>query len=48
MRSLAESGAIQVRKMFGVYRGHRVYHANGVDILPVEAFLKALHDGEVF
>lgn len=48
MRSLAEGKTIQVRKMFGVYRGNRVYHTDGVDILPVEDFLKALHNGEVF
>lgn len=48
MRSLAESGTLQVQKMFGVYRGTRRYHTNGVDILPVEDFFRALHAGEVF
>lgn len=48
MRSLAECGGIEVQKMFGVYRGSRVYYSHGVDILPVEDFLIALHKGEVF
>ena len=48
MRSLAQGGGIRVEKMFGVYRGSRVYHAGRVDIMPVGDFLEALHDGEVF
>jgi len=48
MRSLSESDRIHVDKMFGVYTGERAYHFDGVDILPVEMFLKKLYQGDIF
>jgi predicted AAA+ superfamily ATPase len=48
MRSLRDRTRINVDKMFGVYTGKRPYHFDGVDVLPVEAFLKQLHEGHVF
>ena len=48
MRSLSKSGQIHVDKMIGIYTGKRVYHFDGIDVLPVEEFLKRLHRGDVF
>ena len=48
MRSLSESGRIQVDKMIGIYTGKRTYHFDGLDVLPVEDFLNQLHQGDVF
>jgi len=48
MRSLSESDRIHVDKMIGVYLGRRAYHFDGVDVLPLEDFLKRLHQGDVF
>ena len=39
---------IHVEKMIGVYTGNRAYHFDGLDVLPVERFLKRLHAGTVF
>ena len=35
MRSLGKSGRIHVDKMIGIYTGKRVYHFDGIDVLPV-------------
>ncbi len=48
MRSLAESSSLKVEKMLGIYRGTESYHFEGLDVLPVEIFLKKLFAGEVF
>jgi predicted AAA+ superfamily ATPase len=48
MRSLSKSGRIHVDKMIGIYTGKRTYHFDGIDVLPVEEFLKRLHRGDVF
>jgi predicted AAA+ superfamily ATPase len=48
MRSLGESGRIQVEKMIGIYTGKRTYHFEGLDVMPLEDFLKRLHQGDVF
>lgn len=48
MRMLAAAEGIEVAGMFGVYRGKRSYHRDGLVVLPVETFLRALHNGEVF
>lgn len=48
MRSLATDGRLLVDRMIGVYRGNRSYHFEGLDVLPVETFLKQLHEGKVF
>jgi len=39
---------IHVDKMIGIYAGKRAYHFDGLDVLPVEDFLKRLHQGDVF
>lgn len=48
MRSLQTSDKIKVDRMIGVYTGQRTYHFNGVDVLPVEEFLKRLYQGNIF
>jgi predicted AAA+ superfamily ATPase len=48
MRSVQNSDKIQVDRMIGVYTGQRMYHFNGLDVLPVEEFLKRLYQGDVF
>ncbi|MBW1702412.1 MAG: hypothetical protein JRJ50_09875, partial [Deltaproteobacteria bacterium] len=48
MRSLKSHNRIHVDKMIGIYAGKRAYHFDGLDVLPVEDFLKRLHQGDVF
>jgi len=48
MRSLAAQNKIKVEKMIAVYTGQRVYRFDGLDVLPVEKFITALHKGEIF
>ncbi|MCX7045578.1 MAG: DUF4143 domain-containing protein [Candidatus Sumerlaeota bacterium] len=49
MRILGEEPRrLKVDKMFGIYTGKRVYHFDGVDVLPVEEFLRRLYQGEIF
>lgn len=48
MRSIENDDRIQVDKMFGVYRGNRAYHYDGIDVLPVADFLKLLYQGDIF
>lgn len=48
MRSLKASGAVSVERMIGIYTGRRAYHFDGLDVLPVEAFLQALWQGKIF
>ena len=48
MRSLKNSTGIEVDRMIGVYTGQKIYHFNGLDVLPVEEFLKRLYQGNIF
>jgi predicted AAA+ superfamily ATPase len=48
MRSVQSSDKIEVDRMIAVYTGQRIYHFNGLDVLPVEEFLKRLYQGDVF
>ncbi len=48
MRSLHETEGIEVERMIGVYTGERVYHYDGLDVWPLEEFLRRLYEGEVF
>ena len=48
MRSLNDHKGIHVDRMIGVYSGTRVYHYEGIDVLPVKEFLEQLHNGQVF
>ena len=48
MRSLARSDGIHVDRMIGIYTGERVYHFDGVDVLPVRDFLERLYKGDIF
>ena len=48
MRDLRARPGIVVDRMIGVYTGPRSYHYDGLDVLPVEDFLRQLHDGRVF
>lgn len=48
MRDLKGQKRIRVDRMFGVYTGPRRYHFDGVEVMPVQDFLNALHAGLVF
>jgi len=48
MRSLDSHEHIHVDKMIGIYTGKRAYHFDGLDVLPVEEFLRGLHQGDFF
>ena len=48
MRDLARLPGIRVKRMIGVYQGPRSYHFDGVDVLPVEEFLRQLFAGQVY
>jgi hypothetical protein len=48
MLDLAAQEGIAVDRCFGVYMGDRSYQFGAVRVLPVAAFLAALHQGEVF
>ena len=48
MRALKARPGIAVDRMLGVYAGARSYHYDGLDVLPVEDFLRQLHEGRVF
>lgn len=47
MRSLGATGGVEVERMFGVYGGSRRYEFDGVNVLPVPDFLRALYAGEI-
>ncbi len=48
MRSLAADSGVRIDRMIGVYTGPRAYHQDGLDVLPLRAFLDELHDGKIF
>ncbi|MGD1972306.1 MAG: DUF4143 domain-containing protein, partial [Desulfobacterales bacterium] len=48
MRSLSIHDNIHVDKMIGIYTGKRAYHFDGIDVLPLNDFLKRLSAGEIF
>ena len=48
LRSLEKLQGIKPGKRIGVYTGRRSYVFDGVEVLPVEAFFDALHDGKIF
>jgi len=48
MRSFNDNKKIHLDRMIGVYTGYRSYHFDGIDVLPVDDFLKQLHSGKVF
>ena len=48
MRDLQKLGGIVVDRMIGVYTGERSYHFDGLDVWPVDVFLRNLHQGNVF
>lgn len=48
MREMAADTRIEALRMIGVYRGNRRYHFDGLDVLPVQDFLKELHGGLIF
>jgi hypothetical protein len=48
MRDLQARPGIAVNRMIGVYAGPRSYHYDGLDVLPVEDFLRQLHQGRLF
>ena len=48
MRDLASSTGVNVSRMIAMYTGSEELHFNGLDVLPVAAFLKQLHTGQIF
>ncbi len=48
LRSLKSQNKIEVEKMIAVYTGQRAYRFDGLDVLPVEQFITALHQGDIF
>jgi len=48
LRSLEKFRGIRLKKRIGVYTGKRSYVFDGVEVLPVEEFFIALHDGRIF
>jgi AbrB family looped-hinge helix DNA binding protein len=48
MRSLSAQENIYVEKMVGIYTGNRAYHFDGIDVLPLNNFLKRLYEAEIF
>jgi len=48
MRDLKAMPSIIVDRMIGIYTGKQRYHFDGLDVLPVTAFLEELHAGKVF
>jgi predicted AAA+ superfamily ATPase len=48
MRDLKARRGLVVDRMIGVYTGPRSYHYDGLDVLPVEDFLRQLHQGQVY
>ena len=48
MCDLTTQSGLQVERSFGVYTGPRSYESDGLRVLPVAEFLKALQQGEVF
>lgn len=48
MRSLSNGPGIHVQKMIGVYTGKQTYHFDGLDVFPVEEFLKRLYAEQIF
>ncbi|MGA2262698.1 MAG: hypothetical protein ABSH28_14845 [Acidobacteriota bacterium] len=48
MRDLQTLEGIGVDKMIVVYTGERSYCFDGLDVWPVEVFLRNLHLGKVF
>jgi len=48
LRSLEKLRGIQLKKGIGVYTGSRSYVFDGIEVLPIEEFFNALHDGRIF
>ncbi len=48
LRSLKSQKKIEVEKMIAVYTGQRTYRFDGLDVLPVEQFITALHQGDIY
>ena len=48
LRDLSSQKGLKVDRCFGVYTGERTYAFESLHVLPVDAFLKALHEGKVF
>ena len=48
MRSLHKAAGIEVERMIGVYTGGWAYHYDGLDVWPLEEFLRRLYEGEIF
>ncbi len=48
LRSLATLPGIKVDRLIGVYTGKRSYRFDAIDVMPVESFFEALHQGKIF
>ncbi len=48
MLELKNSNKLEVKKMFGIYRGVEHLNRDGVEIMPVESFFELLHKAKIF
>ena len=48
LEALADAKGVHASRLFGVYTGERTLKFGHVQVLPVRAFLQALHKGEIF
>lgn len=48
LRSLAALPGIKTERLIAVYTGKRSYRFDAIDVMPVELFFEALHQGEIF
>ncbi|RPI78845.1 MAG: ATP-binding protein [Desulfobacteraceae bacterium] len=48
LRSLSGLPGVKPDKLIAVYTGERTYRFDPIDVMPVKAFLDALHRGEIF
>jgi len=48
MQDMNADARIETKRMIGVYRGHRRYRFDAVDVLPIREFMEELHAGLVF
>ena len=48
LKSISNDDRIEVSRRIGVYRGNRQYEFDGVEVFPVEMFLKELFAGNIF
>jgi len=48
LRSLAAQKGVKVDRLIAIYLGERIYHFEGLDVLPVSEFLQSLYQEKIF